>query len=431
MLKQKLITNLMDGMPARRENRAGSNVFALLQDQLKVKQLEINSLLEVTKAINDNLPSSALFRIYEFILRAQMRVESLAVFIDNDEEDWALVSHYGIKEDTLRINVKDQLSQYEEIVELGIDKPAHLAEFDLIIPVFHKNRGLAYALVGRPGLESYEALKDKIKFIQTITNIIMVAIENKRLFKKQLEQEGFKKELEVAAQVQSMLIPYKLPNDKLVEMAAIYLPHRNVGGDYYDYIRLSEDEFVFCIADISGKGIAAALLMANFQAHLQALIQQHASNLIEFVEHLNKNVKHITRGEKFITLFLGKFNAKTRLLEYVNAGHNPPVLYQNSQANYLDKGCTILGMFDELPFIHVGELKVDREAIIVNYTDGLTDLENEYGNTFSVELLEEFIQTNLDEDMEEFNRNLLEKIISFKGKKLFVDDISVLSCRFF
>ena len=211
-------------------------------------------------------------------------------------------------------------------------------------------------------------------------------------------------------------------------MAAEYLPHKEIGGDYYDCIWLNEDELVFCVADISGKGIAAALLMANFQANLRALIKQDVSLEI-FVHLLNENVKHITKGEKFITLFLAKVNLKDRTLAYVNAGHNPPLLCNANSITQLDKGCTILGMFDHLPIIQVDELDFQNGALILTYTDGLTDLENEENEFFEMERLIEFAKTNIDEEPEEFNRKLMQKLKAFKGKRSFVDDITILTSR--
>ena len=180
-----------------------------------------------------------------------------------------------------------------------------------------------------------------------------------------------------AAQVQSMLIPDTLPNDDKIQMAAIYLPHKNIGGDYYDFIKLSEDEMFFCIADISGKGIAAAILMANFQAQIRELTKRNPVTIEEYMQELNKGVLMSTKGEKFITLFLGKYNRKTRLLKYVNSGHNPPILVNTNGAKFLDKGTTILGMFNELPSVKMGQVPIIEDTAIICFTDGLTDVVNE------------------------------------------------------
>src|SRR5690606_29458738 len=110
--------------------------------------------------------------------------------------------------------------------------------------------------------------EDGLRFIQALSNIIIVAIENKKLAAKQLAQEAFRKELEIASDVQQYLFPESLPNTDILKVEASYLPHDIVGGDYYDYIPINKDQFLICIADVSGKGIGAALMMSNFQASL-------------------------------------------------------------------------------------------------------------------------------------------------------------------
>ena len=127
-----------------------------------------------------------------------------------------------------------------------------------------------------------------------------MAIENKRLFKRQLEQGKYKTELLLAQDVQSMLIPDTLPSNDRYAISKIYMPHYNIGGDYIDYIKYDEDRFAICIADISGKGLAAALLMANFQAMVQSLIFQY-KDLETFIFALNQAVYRITKADKFIT----------------------------------------------------------------------------------------------------------------------------------
>lgn len=398
-----------------------------LERQLQIKQLQVSALLEVTQAINNSLSSDKLFRIYEFILRAQISVKRLVVYL----QDISLncICQYGLEPEFDPDALTEEIIRYNRLTFFDDEPNPYLKDFDLIIPVYHKDKPLAFALLGEPDVDENETLDEKIKFIRTITNIIVVAVENKRLFTQQLEQEKLKRELELAADVQSLLIPRDLPNDSQLEMAAVYLPHRDIGGDYYDYIPIDDDRVLFCIADISGKGIAAAILMANFQAILRTLAKTRV-DFEEFVVKLNHTVTDITKGEKFITLFIGEYNLKTRELKYINAGHNPPVLYEKGHFSLMEKGCTILGMFEELPALEVGSTTLSEGAILVNYTDGLTDLENDEGFNYTIEMLQEFTRNNDNYSMAVFNNLLLKSIFDFKGEQHFIDDISILSCRF-
>jgi sigma-B regulation protein RsbU (phosphoserine phosphatase) len=185
--------------------------------------------------------------------------------------------------------------------------------------VAHKDKTLALVFVG--GLDKRDAYahNDGVKFIQALSNIIIVAIENKKLVRRQLEQEAFRKELEIASDVQQFLFPEKLPNTELLKVEASYLPHDLIGGDYYDYIPINKNQFLICVADVSGKGIPAALMMSNFQASLRTLLRQ-TPNLTDIIEALNFQVLENTKGEKFITFFAAIYDIRLKTMVYVNSG---------------------------------------------------------------------------------------------------------------
>ena len=185
--------------------------------------------------------------------------------------------------------------------------------------------------------------------------------------------------MELAAEMQKLLFPAKLPSNNRMEVAAHYESLHLIGGDYYDLIKLNNEEYVLCIADVSGKGVPAALLMSNFQANLRANIKyNHAGLSIEnLIRELNKNVNDSANGEKFITFFLAYYNCTNRVLKYINAGHNHPILTDGKTAKQLNKGCIGLGMFEELPSVEVEEIVLKPNDTLVCFTDGLVELENE------------------------------------------------------
>ena len=296
----------------------------------------------------------------------------------------------------------------------------------MIIPGFHKEEPFAYALIGR--IKEKDDLYNKIQFITTITNIIAVAIENKRLFKKQIEQERYSKEMELASKVQKLLIPENLPAEESFTISKIYKPHYTVGGDYIDFFRFEKEKFAVCIADISGKGVSAALLMANFQAMIQSLIYQYR-DLETFVFALNQSVYRITKGDRFITFFVAEFDLKNKTIKYVNAGHYPPMLYQNNKLHKMDKGCAIIGAFDKLNAIEEGSLPLSGDALMVCFTDGLPDLRDTNGDFFGDGKLDQFVLKNGDLSSNDFNNTLLNEIDHFRGTKDIDDDIAVLTCK--
>jgi sigma-B regulation protein RsbU (phosphoserine phosphatase) len=395
-----------------------------------LKQQQINSLLEITEAVNNNWPIHALVRVYESILIAQLGIQKIALLIKGENDKWICLSYTGADSAFLQLNFDHFALPFLDLSSVNAVNSYELPEFEFVIPVAHKKTPIGLAFIGDFRLgEELDTKEEKLKFTQTITNIILVANENKRLFKSQLEKAILEKELKLAADMQNMLVPSTMMNNEVIETAAFYKPHKDIGGDYYDFIKLSEEEFVFCISDISGKGVPAALLMANFQANLRAIVARNYS-LDTVVDLLNRKVGEITKGEKFITLFIGKYNVRTRLLQYVNAGHNPSILRTVSGIDLLDKGCTILGMFDLLPFINIGEVKIPKDALLINYTDGLTEASNDQGELFEVEGLLAYIEDNYKAPLHKFNNDLVDHINAFKGSDDFDDDLTLLTVRF-
>ncbi len=407
-------------------NNELSNIQQLERD-LHLKQLQVNRLLNLTQAINNNVSSRGLFDMFTSFLSWEMGIKKLALYF-KDNDQWVCKAFAGIPEGLIALDISDRLPEYNRLHNLDADDHLLLKEFDVVIPVMHKKSPLAYVFIG--GFEENEDMYNKVQFITTVTNIVAVAIENKRLFKRQLEQERLKKEMELASEMQRMLIPTILPSGDNYEFASIYRPHLGVGGDYYDVIQFDEHRLAFCVGDISGKGVAAALLMANFQANFHSLIRKNYP-LDDFVRALNESVLRITQSEKFLTFFVAEYNTKTKELKYVNAGHNPPILVHNNEVVLLRKGCTILGSFEELPHIEIGEGIIEGPATILAYTDGLTDLRNNEGDFLDADMINEFTYQNNQLSAQAFNDKLMTEIKQFKGRQDFPDDFTILTCKIF
>lgn len=401
-----------------------------LINRLRLKDFKLSSLLEITKAINNNFPVEKLLEIYEYILREQLGISKLTLFIYDG--DWNCIIKYGTRSPK-KVSVETDLVHIKEITVIESSSKDFLHAFDIVIPVYHKDQPLAYLLIGDLNEDAVK-ISPTIKhmpFIQTLTNIIVVAIENKRLAKDMLRQERLKKELEVASDMQKMLFPSTFPSNEKIDIAARYMPHHQVGGDYYDYIRLNKHEFVFCIGDVSGKGVSAAMLMSNFQANLRAIVSYTQQSLVEIIEDLNDRVMESAKGEKFITFFLAKYNMHTRKLQYINAGHNHPVLTDGEGAILLTKGCTGLGMFDQIPSIEMGEIDIVPDSTIVCYTDGVVELENNASKEFGSDRLIQLIHDQYSLNMADLNDCIFEELHSYKEEQPYVDDTALFSLKIF
>ena len=402
-------------------------------EKLELNEFKLNSLLEITKAINNNLSIENILKIFEYILREQLGISKLILYA-NDSLNWNCILHFGARGLNKKINVNKELTHIKDITVIESSSIETLNSFDIVIPIFHKKIALAYLLIGDLEDELI-AISPGIKhmpFIQTLASIIVVAIENKRFSAEIIEQELNKKEMEMAAEMQKLLFPTNLPNDDRIDVAARYESKHLVGGDYYDFLSLNENEYFFCIADVSGKGTSAALLMSNFQAKLRANIKYNYEDisLKDLVENLNDDVNNAAKGEKFITFFAGHYNKLNNTLQYVNAGHNYPILTNSKKTIFLNKGCIGLGMLEEIPKITISKIKIAEDTILICYTDGLVELENSNGVAFETDNLINVVENNLELSMKELEQKIFSKLEEFKGNMDLMDDTAVLSCKF-
>ena len=402
-------------------------------EKLELNESKLNYLIEITKAINNNLSIENILKIFEYILREQLGISKLILYA-NDSLNWNCILHFGARGLNKKINVNKELTHIKDITVIESSSIETLNSFDIVIPIFHKKIALAYLLIGDLEDELI-AISPGIKhmpFIQTLASIIVVAIENKRFSAEIIEQELNKKEMEMAAEMQKLLFPTNLPNDDRIDVAARYESKHLVGGDYYDFLSLNENEYFFCIADVSGKGTSAALLMSNFQAKLRANIKYNYEDisLKDLVENLNDDVNNAAKGEKFITFFAGHYNKLNNTLQYVNAGHNYPILTNSKKTIFLNKGCIGLGMLEKIPKITISKIKLAEDTILICYTDGLVELENSNGVAFETDNLINVVENNLELSMKELEQKIFSKLEEFKGNMDLMDDTAVLSCKF-
>lgn len=383
----------------------------------------------MTKAINNNVSTAQLLDIYQEILENRLQVGKLVLF--NYDTDWKCILKYGVDEHFNHLVFEQELLDISEIETISYSKGNLSRRFEIVIPVYHKKTPLAFVLLGdidEKKLEMSSAIKH-LPFIQTLTNIMIVAIENKKLSKQSIQRAAIQKELELAKSMQNLLFPSSLPNIPELQMDVMYFPHQQVGGDYYDVIWTTDEECIFCLADVSGKGVAAALLMSNLQAALRVLLK-YTRDLTEVVIDINQLIYDNAKTEKFISLFIAKYNIKTRKLSYINAGHNAPILYNNDKLKLLEKGCTLLGITSPLQSVEKESILIAKNALLFGYTDGLTDIMNDTEDNVSVADIENIITKNKLASCSMINKAVMYYAEEFKGEMPFVDDIALMTCKF-
>ena len=211
------------------------------------------------------------------------------------------------------------------------------------------------------------------------------------LIEEQTQRQRLENEISIAREVQNQLFPSSLPSVPGVEIEAICKAARSVSGDYYDFIQLSPTHVAIAIADISGKGISAALLMASLQAALRSqMLAKGTENLstAELVARLNKHLVYNTGDDRFATFFIAVYDSRTRTLRYTNAGHLPSFLICHGASHLLDKGGMVLGVMDDYEY-EQGVLEVAPDSLLIGYSDGLVEPENVYGEEFGIPRLKE------------------------------------------
>jgi serine phosphatase RsbU (regulator of sigma subunit) len=245
----------------------------------------------------------------------------------------------------------------------------------------------------------------------------------------QLEQQSQsstqKMEMEHAAEIQEKLIPPKNPEMDHLEAASFYLPSRAVGGDYYDFIKRPNGNWLFALGDVSGKGIAAAMLMSNIQAIVRLLAQQSVT-LDGLAEQLNEAVLRASARGRFITLVLIEFDQTNRCLHYINCGHNAPLVKakQDEQIQVLEANASVLGIAPGLSF-ETQKLEFSDKSTLFAYTDGLSELRNARGDMLEEKTIMDLIQRAGEYgSAQELKDAMLRRVRTHLGRAQPNDDLS-------
>jgi sigma-B regulation protein RsbU (phosphoserine phosphatase) len=393
-----------------------------LSSKIKQRDFKLNALLELTEAINANSSEEDLIAQFQNIVQTHLGIEKLALFVKR--EDWQCLLQYG------EMNVSEFIIPADDFFRantgVALSEAASHESYDVVIPVLHNNHPLAIALAG-DNTEDARGMSPAVKhmrFLQTLTSVLSVALENKRLLTNLVQQERLKKELELAAEMQHLLLPSHFPDTAKWNVQGIYRAHQQVGGDYYDVFQFNEQEWVFCLGDVSGKGMPAAFLMSNFQAYVRNAFEEKRPDLEMLVNKLNKRVWDAAQGEKFITFFLAVYNSESQELEYVNCGHNAPVFKTSGEFKHFGATAIGLGMLPELPKVSVVKHVLSSGDVMLGYTDGLVEVNNSEGDYFEMEGIEKNLIGTHAKDVcmaVETAAN------NFRGECLFNDDVAILA----
>jgi sigma-B regulation protein RsbU (phosphoserine phosphatase) len=249
------------------------------------------------------------------------------------------------------------------------------------------------------------------------------------LIDEQGKRQKLENEIEIARQVQSQLFPQTLPQLPGLELAAICRPARSVSGDYYDFIRTGPNCVGIALADISGKGIFASLLMASLQAALRSQATLDSTcGTAELVARLNRHLFRNTSDDRYATFFYGVYDGDAKTFTYTNAGHLAPFFIHGGKVEELSEGGTVVGLFEDFPYTQ-RTIHVDPGSLFVLFSDGLTEPENVYGEEFGNNRLREEVLRNRNAPPQKLAETLIAAAELWAGSPEQADDMTVVVAR--
>ena len=368
---------------------------------LDAKIQELNTLFDLSQSFNASIERGRLLKLLSFALMGQMLVGKHLFMMrrtsadeDEDEAAFEVVTARGLADAELEPDLTDALCSLDEPLLLEEANEEARLRWELF-----KKRGLVLALPLRqqgktcgvlclsPKLTGQPYSAGDLEFLYALGNLALVSIQNSYLVEAQIEKERLEEEMRLASQIQQGLLPHTIPTLPGIEVAAFNRPSREVGGDYFDVIKLDDDRLLTMVADVTGKGVPASLLMANLQACLHVMLPMDLS-LEEVTAHMNRVICENTGSSTFITSFIAIVDVRARAYRYVNAGHNPPMHVRASgEVELLEKGGLLLGVMKSAPY-EQGTARLEAGDVLALFTDGVTEAMSPDEEEYSEERLE-------------------------------------------
>ena len=387
----------------------------------KIQQL--NTIFDISRELNATLDTKKIGSLLSFAVMGELLVNKCLVLMNKDSEmevlvakgfDRVIESHF----EPCRINepvILEQSNQFQPYNALGIA---------ILVPMSIQDETKGILAIG-PKISDTDFNEADIEFLKTLGNQAMASLENARLFQEALEKQRMEEELHIARSIQQGLLPSELPKLFNYDVAALNIPSREIGGDYFDVIPIVDNVYGITIADVSGKGAGAALLMSNLQASLHALISGDIQ-ISEIVARINNLIFQNTALDKFITFFYGQLDTTKNRFTYCNAGHNPPYkVSRNGKIEELSAGGLILGMMANVDY-ETASIDLYPGDRIVMYTDGITEAMNGQGEEFGEERLKRILIDGPSLTSQEILDHIVSEVNRFTEGMPQADDITMV-----
>ncbi len=349
---------------------------------------QLNTLFELSKEFNKTVDQTHVLKIFSFALMGQMVVHNYLFYLRRSDHSFELVSGNETK---LKGLTQEFLIEIEDLI---LTSPGDILEqhgIVLALPIRQQDIVHGVLCLGeKPDALMYDQ-KD-IEFLYALGSLAVTSIQNVELIEARMAKQRMEEELRTARDIQRRLLPDKIPEISGLDVATLSLSSQEVGGDYYDVAQLNRERTMFMIADVTGKGVPAALLMSSIHACTHIMLPMKLS-LQEAIEHTNRVVYENTDSGIFITAFAGIYYPN-KSLSFVNAGHEPPLLIRaNGAIEYLSQGGPLLGILPTSSY-DSGDIVLSSNDVIVMFTDGVTEAMGEAMQEYSSERLLNLVQAN-------------------------------------
>jgi sigma-B regulation protein RsbU (phosphoserine phosphatase) len=294
----------------------------------------------------------------------------------------------------------------------------------LVVPIIDRGELTAVLMLGDK-ISGYRYTIEDVNLLATLANQMAVALTNVSLYEEALERQRLEDEMNVARKIQLRLLPQEAPVGPAFQVAAFAQPSRQVGGDYHDFFELPGGRLGIVIADVSGKGLGAALLVSQLQAFLKSEVRSHR-RVVDYVCNANALVVESTASDQFATMVYAELDPATGILEYSNAGHNYPIVVKPDGSHYaLDRGGLVLGAFRSAQY-DTGQVCLEPDDVVLFYTDGLSDLEDHHGNDFGEDRILSLVKENRQMSAEGLKNELVSEATEFSRGELGFDDLTMV-----
>lgn len=399
------------------------------------KSVELSSLQNFSKLINQVLDRKELTET----------ISELAIKVSNADSSWLyleeiksnnFIASKNIEKEEIEVitdfiikNYKNKISSKVIIIGLpfGIfkDEKAVFSEI-AVVPLKSHSKVNGIVIVAKKLKNVFE--DEDRKALETLSDYASIAIENSRLLNESIEKERLEKELDVARTMQQKLLPQNLPKSECCDFSAVFIPAFEVGGDYYDFFKLENNKIGFVIADVSGKGISAAFIMAEVRGIFESLSKILQSPK-EILIHANKILMETLDSKSFVTAIYAVIDSENKIVQFARAGHTTVIKAQEDEVLELKPNGIGLGLTNEILFdssLELETITLDKECKLIFYTDGITEAKNSNNEDFGIERIKNILKEENHKNAEDISQSIITNVMTFSESSPQHDDLTLV-----